>query len=219
MRLPDGDDRKIIGKAASMRDNQIDEIAKLPTGVAVVYQNDWVAPVLCKIDMYGGKRISFIPIDGTRRFDNSKALNAEILKLLLKGRVNSPIELDTDFILRNIQCSKLSTSLKLAITNVVQDIEMDKYDIWHDKNFATLSKMVTELLSARVSVEEAVKKSKDFNELDSILDSFVLKRASISENLKLAVRQCLMMQYGEKDETSQRIYNAWFMETKKFLLS
>lgn len=219
MRLPDGDDRKIIGKAASMRDNQIDEIAKLPTGVAVVYQNDWVAPVLCKIDMYGGKRISFIPIDGTRRFDNSKALNAEILKLLLKGRVNSPIELDTDFILRNIQCSKLSTSLKLAITNVVQDIEMDKYDIWHDKNFATLSKMVTELLSARVSVEEAVKKSKDFNELDSILDSFVLKRASISENLKLAVRQCLMMQYGEKDETSQRIYNAWFMETKKILLS
>lgn len=50
MRLPDEDDRKVSGKAAGMNDKQIDEIAKLPTGVAVVYQNDWVSPVLCKID-------------------------------------------------------------------------------------------------------------------------------------------------------------------------
>lgn len=61
MRLPDEDDRKVSGKAAGMNDKQIDEIAKLPTGVAVVYQNDWVSPVLCKIDRMEDSRVIFIP--------------------------------------------------------------------------------------------------------------------------------------------------------------
>ena len=60
MRLPDGDDRRISGKAAAMKDYQIDEIAKLPTGVAVVYQNDWVSPVLCKVKQYDGERIKYV---------------------------------------------------------------------------------------------------------------------------------------------------------------
>lgn len=219
MRLPDGDDRKITGKAVSMKDNQIDEIAKLPTGVAVVYQNDWVAPVLCKIDMYKGERVPFATIDGTRRFDNSKAINAEILKLLLKGRINVPIELDLDFVLGNIQNCRIPTSLKIEITNIITDIKQGKEVIWQDENFAKLSHLVVDVLSARIAVEQNVKKAKDFKELDLLLDSFVAQQASISENLKLAVRQCLMMQYGEKDDTSKRIYNAWYTETKKQLLS
>jgi len=219
MRLPDGDDRKITGKAVSMKDNQIDEIAKLPTGVAVVYQNDWVAPVLCKIDMYKGERVPFATIDGTRRFDNSKAINAEILKLLLKGRINVPIELDLDFVLGNIQNCRIPTSLKIEITNIITDIKQGKDVIWQDENFAKLSHLVVDVLSARIAVEQNVKKAKDFKELDLLLDSFVAQQASISENLKLAVRQCLMMQYGEKDDTSKRIYNAWYTETKKQLLS
>ena len=76
-----------------------------------------------------------------------------------------------------------------------------------------------DLLSARNYVEQAVKKANNFKELDSLLDSFVMQRASILENLKLAVRQCLMMQYGEKNETNKRIYNAWFAETKKEMSS
>ncbi|MGN0386208.1 MAG: helicase HerA domain-containing protein [Lachnospiraceae bacterium] len=50
MRLPDLDDRKLVGKAASLNDNQITELAKLPRGVAAVYQSEWIQPVLCKID-------------------------------------------------------------------------------------------------------------------------------------------------------------------------
>lgn len=169
--------------------------------------------------MYKGERVSFTPIDGTRRFDNIKAINAEILKLLLKGRINVPIDLDTDFILRNIQNCKIPTSLKIEISNIIADVKKGKDEIWQDENFARLSNFVVELLSARIAVEQNVKKAKDFKELDLLLDSFVSQQASISENLKLAVRQCLMMQYGEKNDTSKRIYNAWFTETKKQLLS
>lgn len=52
MRLPDLGDRELVGKAANLNDNQIEELAKLPCGVAAVYQNDWIQPVLCKIDKY-----------------------------------------------------------------------------------------------------------------------------------------------------------------------
>ena len=50
MRLPDLDDRILVGKAAGLNDHQIDELAKLPRGVAAVYQSEWIQPVLCKVD-------------------------------------------------------------------------------------------------------------------------------------------------------------------------
>lgn len=52
MRLPDQSDRELVGKAASLNEEQIAELAKLPRGVAAVYQNDWLEPVLCKIDHF-----------------------------------------------------------------------------------------------------------------------------------------------------------------------
>ena len=50
MRLPDKADRELVGYAANLNDDQITEIAKLPKGVGAIYQNDWVQPILCKID-------------------------------------------------------------------------------------------------------------------------------------------------------------------------
>lgn len=49
MRLPDFSDRELVGKAAGLNDDQIIELSKLPRGVAAVYQNDWIEPVLCSI--------------------------------------------------------------------------------------------------------------------------------------------------------------------------
>lgn len=48
-RLPDLSDRELAGRAANLNDQQIVELARLPKGVAAIYQNDWVEPVLCKI--------------------------------------------------------------------------------------------------------------------------------------------------------------------------
>lgn len=51
-RLPDLADRELAGKAAGLDDEQIEELAKLELGVAAVYQNDWIEPVLCKINEF-----------------------------------------------------------------------------------------------------------------------------------------------------------------------
>lgn len=52
LRLPDEEDRKLVGKSAALKEAQIDELSKLPLGVAAVYQNEWQEAVLCKIEAY-----------------------------------------------------------------------------------------------------------------------------------------------------------------------
>lgn len=50
MRLPEFSDRELVGKAASLNDDQISELARLPRGVAAVYQNEWIGPILCQVN-------------------------------------------------------------------------------------------------------------------------------------------------------------------------
>ena len=52
MRMPDQGDRELVGRAANLNEDQITELAKLPCGVAAVYQNEWIQPVLCKVDQF-----------------------------------------------------------------------------------------------------------------------------------------------------------------------
>lgn len=49
-RLPEQVDRILTGKAMALKDEQINELAKLELGIAAVYQNDWIESVLCKVD-------------------------------------------------------------------------------------------------------------------------------------------------------------------------
>ena len=59
MRLPDEDDRKLVGKSANLNDDQILELAKLPKGVCAIYQNEWVQPILCKVKYYNTNNLLY----------------------------------------------------------------------------------------------------------------------------------------------------------------
>ncbi len=52
LRLPDEEDRILVGKAMTLTDSQITELTRLPVGVAAVFQNDWIQPVLCQFDAF-----------------------------------------------------------------------------------------------------------------------------------------------------------------------
>lgn len=56
LRLPDENDRILVGKAAGLNDDQIVELSRLDTGVAAVYQNHWLEPVLCKVAHFKDER-------------------------------------------------------------------------------------------------------------------------------------------------------------------
>ncbi len=62
-RLPNIKDRTPVSEAVSLNVPQIEEIARLNTGVAVVHQSGWLNPVLCKIDLFPSE--DFCPLDYT----------------------------------------------------------------------------------------------------------------------------------------------------------
>lgn len=59
LRLPDQGDRETVGRAANLTDEQINELAKLPRGVAAIYQSEWIQPVLCKADRYNASEAPY----------------------------------------------------------------------------------------------------------------------------------------------------------------
>ncbi len=60
LRTPEANDREAVGRSMGLTPNQVNEIAKLPSGVAVVYQNNWVSPVLTMVDKAKVKETPYI---------------------------------------------------------------------------------------------------------------------------------------------------------------
>lgn len=217
MRLPDSDDRLLSGKSAGMKLEQIDEIAKLPTGVAVVYQNDWVAPVLCKIDKYSKERIKYSIAKQSKQFDNSKAVRAEILKALLYGRVFPKLNPDIDFIKKNLNGCRFASFLKIRIYEAIKNIETGDLSLWNDDNFLELSAIVSQLLGCNAEMEMIARDASDFEELNDKMSECISRKIYVPENemFLLAIKQCLMRQFGIKNKECQKIYDTWYNNLKK----
>lgn len=119
MRPPDEQDRQLAGKAAALKDDQLDEIARLPKGVAVIYQNNWTEPVLCKINKFEGeeKRYQYKTCATDRK---AEMMSAILLRNLLKKEKGEPLDLN----LRQLQDLLLKVSMpsktKIAALKALQ---------------------------------------------------------------------------------------------------
>ncbi len=91
LRLPDEEDRVLVGKAMTLTDSQITELTRLPVGVAAVFQNDWIQPVLCQFEAFSRNfQKPCSPYDDTPR------LNA-IRKFLYRlYEIDDNVELDQE---------------------------------------------------------------------------------------------------------------------------
>ena len=136
MRLPDEQDRQLAGKAAALKENQLDEIARLPKGVAVVYQNDWVEPVLCKIGKFDGEEKPYVH---KRTFDSIKTASGEklLLQNLLKKEEGESLELNIQQLRQILLRLPVPTKTKIAALKALQkngrckqkDIQAVVYDL------------------------------------------------------------------------------------------
>ncbi len=80
--LPDLSDRELVGRAAALTDNQILELSKLKTGIAAVYQNNWLEPVLCHIHPCKDDEVPYMPNAFIRRTDDRK-IRSELVDYLM----------------------------------------------------------------------------------------------------------------------------------------
>lgn len=218
MRLPDYDDRRIAGKSAAMSDNQIDELAKLPTGVAAVYQNDWMQPILCSIDMKSSERFNF-KTKPDRNYKQSCSIPTnELLKLLLMGRLFKKDEPDIEAIESSLKNNNMPVSTKIKFFNIINEYKKSgKLDIWKDEYFVELSSIVVSILGVGSTVEKYAAQASSFDELNKMLNELLTVKFDIPQTMGLTVRQALMRNFAEKGTSQLKIYNAWLTDIKSKL--
>lgn len=211
MRLPDEVDRRLAGKAAALKDEQLDEIAKLPKGVAVVYQNDWIEPVLCKVNKFEGKEEKYnYTQEYTEKVDECK-LKQELLKLLLKTKVNQEITPNIEYIDNTLTKSKLSTIQKIEVLELLDEYrKTEKLKIWENNNFEKLSKMVTNLIVDKNNLKKLIITRSNFEDLNRELVNLIERSVKIEDNeLKLAISQSLMKEFSLEGKDALEIYSVW----------
>ena len=123
MRLPDETDRRLAGKASGVTDEQLEEIAKLPKGIAVVYQNDWLEPVLCKIHHFCEEEKPYQYEPKNQLSDEKKAFHQHIADLLFSQKTKK--QLDLVEISKSIEQSKLGVEYKNYFLDVVNRLEQN----------------------------------------------------------------------------------------------
>ncbi len=108
-RLPDQQDRELVGKAAGLNDQQIEELAKLECGVAAIYQNEWIEPVLGKIYEYKTQQSGELLLKDVSVTDSTKEAKEHIKEILLNS--NEYIRIDSSLVMR----SNLSAYIKVMV--------------------------------------------------------------------------------------------------------
>ena len=150
MRLPDQGDRELVGRAANLNDDQITELAKLPCGVAAVYQNEWVKPVLCKVEKFGGnlQPYKFTPSDAVFDYDKTEAVSESLLDCIMnKELFRKGNRKDIQQLRELIIKSKLDTAVKVDFLEYISAEDASVLE--------PLRKLIYDLTSAKDAIESA----------------------------------------------------------------
>lgn len=217
MRLPDEDDRKVSGKAAGMNDKQIDEIAKLPTGVAVVYQNDWVSPVLCKIDRMENSRVIF-----NEQKDSILELNSEndinyIIEFLLAGQTeNTQKAFDIIQIEKSVRAFNMPSKVRMALLDTIEEYKKNNHiSLWNSVSIYDLSSLLTDLLGIRKEFEKCVRLYCQSKELNKKLTDLVKTRVPLDYVSCRYCLKCLFADFSLHSSANKKMAEEWLINNSK----
>ena len=217
MRLPDEDDRKVSGKAAGMNDKQIDEIAKLPTGVAVVYQNDWVSPILCKIDRMENSRVIF-----NEQKDSILELNSEndinyIIEFLLAGQTeNTQKAFDIIQIEKSVRAFNMPSKVRMALLDTIEEYKKNNHiSLWNTVSIYDLSSLLTDLLGIRKEFEKCVRQYCQSKELNKKLTDLVKTRVPLDYVSCRYCLKCLFADFSLHSSANKKMAEEWLINNSK----
>lgn len=210
MRLPDQGDRELVGKAANLNDDQIIELAKLPCGVAAVYQNEWVEPVLCKVDEFAKieNAYSYESQDKKREQIDYNG-RVEIAKILFGAKPNE---------ISNIDLFKKLSELNLKDSTKVLSIKYLNNKLG-EPNMLYLAPIIAELFPKTYEIFSSSYKTQNSDtkkwsvDVDEALKLEIAM--NIEDNLRKDIRQCIITNYlyhelGRVDELEK-----WSLEGGK----
>jgi hypothetical protein len=128
LRTPEANDREAVGRSIGLTPDQVNEIAKLPSGVAVVYQNNWVSPVLTMIDKANVTEMEYVAKKKTV-IRTIRSARTNIIKMLLQPILKAG-KIPDNVLYESLQVLDISRQNKKAIEDLIS-----KYTIFGGRLF------------------------------------------------------------------------------------
>ncbi len=213
MRLPDEADRRLAGKAAALKDTQLDEIAKLPKGVAVIYQNDWVEPILCMIDKFNEEDQEY-KYSQDKDISETNSLNSIVINFIANNRLDNPDIINISEVEKAIEKLECSTKVKIKLYDILKEYKKNnKLSIWNDNKFNEQSKLVRDILRLENAVSYSRQKTSDLVSFNCMLNTLIAQKLDCpSDDLILSLSHCLMKAYSESTADGIEVYKTWHEE-------
>lgn len=214
LKLPDESDRELVGKAANLNDDQVTEISKLKTGVAAIYQNNWLQPILCNIDEHKRKRALNYESDLQEKFDNDKSYRGKLMKLLLQDNEGENLDLDKidiEGLKEWVMGLDLKPVIKNKIINNLNQLQLEgKMDLWEQDRFEKLSEVTAEVIDS----DKLVKFAADSNDLKEWNQRFKVGLRNYVDlknknELETKLVKCLLQNKAQQDESLENFYFNW----------
>ncbi|MGE9976903.1 helicase HerA domain-containing protein [Coprococcus catus] len=157
LRTPEANDREAVGRSMGLTPNQVNEIAKLPSGVAVVYQNNWVNPVLTMIDKANVTEKAYVN-DAPIMIKSIRESRTNIILAIMEPWLPGDM-IEFSELARSINSLEVSRSnRKLLSVMACTYRNHNGHMIWNENSLALLKQLLFDILGiSQKTIENAIK--------------------------------------------------------------
>ena len=203
LRLPDYEDRELVGRAAGLNDEQIVELAKLDNGVAAVMQSDWLEPVLCQIDKYERK------YDWMEEYEKSNEENDSLKKISVEKELLNCI-MNNELYRKNDRVDIKKLKDKVIHSKLETPVKCDfmEYVFAEEPNlFKPLQKLLFDFLHAEKAIENAKECTEMKPWLRNVINSLSPSVQSFETEQINLVLGLIIAEKVQRDAEYEEIYN------------
>ena len=186
--------------------DQLDEITKLPKGVAVIYQNDWLEPVLCKIEKFKGEERPYKKTS-TIFFASSDEQKKTLIQSLLRKNVGEQLDMTVGELTNMLIGMDIPTNLKMKAIKV--------FRINGTCSLNDISPIIYDLVCNYLTEKEA----ENVDSIEEWRNVFIYAQDSLladfdTSNQNRAI-ECVLREQIERYDKPAEYLNAWNEFLKK----
>lgn len=145
LRTPEAHDREAVGRSIGLTDDQVEEIAKLPSGVAVVYQNNWLSPVLTMIDKANVQEQEYAPRQ-VSKICTVRVARTKVIRMLMQPWLET--QRDTPkTISEALRVLDLTRKTRRQLQDLIEDYFLfGGHLVWREEELPQLRYLLKEIL-------------------------------------------------------------------------
>jgi hypothetical protein len=146
LRTPEANDREAVGRSMGLTTDQVNEISKLPSGVAVVYQNDWLSPVLTMVNKADIEEKAFVSKARTV-IKPIKTARSELVRMLMQPWIAHE-RISKNELLSAVDVLETSRNIKKMLMQIISDYDLCKGQlVWAVTDIPRLQAILISVLS------------------------------------------------------------------------